>query len=140
MNIINKIEQALQSRTEVVCDITFSGPTPTRKQLKGEIAKKMESKDNLVVIQKIDTEYGFGKATVTAHVYKKEEDMKTFASEYLLKRGTKEQKKEAPKEAAKPPEKPEEKKEDKPAEPKEDKPAAKPEEKVKDGKEEKKTE
>ena len=106
-------EQALQSRTEIIADMTFSGPTPSRNQIRAELAKKLDSKENLIVIQNVKAQFGFGKSAVIAHAYKDEKSLKQFEPEHLTKRGMKKAEEEKPTEAPKKEAKPEDKKDGK---------------------------
>ena len=102
IDILEKTEQPLLSRTDILAEVTFEGPVPSRKDLKVKLASKLNLKDEFIVIRRIDTAYGFRKAKVFASVYKDEKALKMLSSKYLLKRGLlKEKKKEEPKEEAK---------------------------------------
>ncbi|MFC1728237.1 30S ribosomal protein S24e [Nanoarchaeota archaeon] len=134
MKILNKNEQPLLSRTEVDIEITYEGITPSRADIKKQIASQLNTDEKLVVVRKIDAQYGEKNAEVLAYSYKNEEDMKRIETENALNKGMPKEKKaegaEAkPAEEKKEEAKPEEKKEEKPAE---EKPA---EEKKEEGKE-----
>jgi len=140
LDILEKTEQHLLSRTDILAEVTFEGPVPSRKDLKIKLASKLNLKDELIVIRRINTAYGFRKAKIFASVYKDEKALKMLSSKYLLKRGLpKEKKKEEPKEEAPKKEKPKEggNEQAKEESPKQEKKEEAPKEEVK---EEKKTE
>lgn len=125
MEIKEKKEQPLLSRTEITAFVSYEGATPSRTDLKKQLASLVKVDEKLIVIRTIDVAYGETTAKIFAYAYKNEEDMKRIETENALKKGApKEEKKEkAPAEA-----KPEEKPAEKPTE-------AKPEEKKEEGKE-----
>lgn len=95
------------ARKQVCVEITFDGPTPSRKKVRKQIADKFKTKEELVFVHQIDTEFGFRRANVTANIYKKKEDIKEPS--YIHERHKKEVK-EPEKKESKP------KKQEKPAE------------------------
>ncbi|MBW3011679.1 hypothetical protein KY311_00695 [Candidatus Woesearchaeota archaeon] len=87
--IISKEKNALLSREDVVAKIDFSGAaTPSRKQIIDALASKLNAKQNLIVIKKIDTSFGSASAKVTAHVYDNEEVMAGLKPQHIGKRDT----------------------------------------------------
>ncbi len=131
MDIIEKNEQSLLSRTEIIAKDSYTGSTPSRESIKERLAKALNANKDLLVIKHIYPEFGFGTAKIFAYLYSTKKNMKTIEPEYSLKRGEKNKKEgEEPKEAKEEPKqetkKEEKKPEEKPAETKEEK---KPEEK-----------
>jgi small subunit ribosomal protein S24e len=123
MEIIEKNEQSLLSRTEIVAKDSYTGSTPSRESIKDRLAKTLNANKELLVIKHIYTEFGFGTAKVIAYLYSTKENMKKIEPEHSLKRGEKKKQegKEEPKQGSKKEEKkPEETK--KSAENKEQKP------------------
>lgn len=87
MEITQKKENPLQHRTEVCFEIDHVGEsTPGRNAVAEEIAKKMKSKRDCVVVDSIDSVYGIGKSKGYAKVYDSKKCALAFESEYLLKR------------------------------------------------------
>lgn len=76
----------LLSRKRIIGNIEFSGPTPSRDQLREAIAVRAKADKELVIIKKIDTVYGAVKAKVTAHVYKNKEDIPKIEPAHIVKR------------------------------------------------------
>jgi len=115
------------SRKEIEAEVIFDKKaTPSKENIKKELAKQLKAEEKLVVVKSIDGSYGSNQAKVTAYQYINEEDMK--AIEPKPKEAKKEG--EAPKKAPKP----EAKKEK--AKPEAKKEKAKPEEKKKEPKKE----
>jgi ribosomal protein S24E len=133
MKIIEKKENPLLSRTELLAEITFEKATPSNEEIKKQIASELKTDENLVVVKNIDTHFGSMNATVIAFVYNSKEDIEKIEPKPKEKKGAKKPaekpaeapKKETPKEekpaeAPKKEEAKEEKKEATPAAPKEE--------------------
>ena len=116
LEITEKNELPLLSRTEVSGKLAFENKTPSNDEVKKEIASKMKSDEALVVMKRILTHYGEQTGEFEAYVYK---DQKSLERVEPKKKEKKEgeaaegaKKEEAPKE---------DKKEEKSAEAKEEK-------------------
>ncbi len=118
LELIKERDMPLLSRKRYSFYLTFKGSTPTRKEVRDVIAKKMKSEPELTVVKHIYTRYGISKAKVIAHVYSDKKDMERFEDKDLIAKHA-EKKTEGegkPAEEVKedaPPEKPEEKVEEK---------------------------
>jgi len=148
MEIIEKKEHPLLSRTEIIAKDSYTGATPSRDSIKDRLANTLKANKELLVIKHIYPEFGFGNAKVIAYLYSNKKDMEKIEPEYAFKKGVskkEEEKKTEEKKQNKP--KTEEKKEEvkpeqvkeKPAEQKkqdESKPEEKKQEKKKEIKEE----
>ncbi|MFH1506384.1 MAG: 30S ribosomal protein S24e [archaeon] len=116
IEILNKEKNPLLGREGIEAKVAYSEATPSRKQIRKELAKKIGKKEELVVVRQIKTYFGSGMAKIYANAYDKEEDLKAGEIESILKRHEKGKKGEEapPKEANEPkPEAKEEKKEEK---------------------------
>ena len=141
MNIIEKKEYPLLSRTEIIAKESYTGATPSRDTIKKILAEKLNAKNELIVIKHIYPEFGFGNAKIIAYLYSNKKDMERIEPGYAFKKGIPREKKEKKKSEEK--KKPEEKIEEKPAEQeKQDKgkPGEKKPEQKQEGKEDKKQE
>ena len=71
MNIIisKKEKQPLLSRTEISVKVEFSGPTPSKEELKKSLTIKLKQKEEMIVIKHIYTKYGSQEAEVEALIY-----------------------------------------------------------------------
>jgi len=87
IEITSKKVNPLQKRTEVYFSIDHVGETtPGRNAVAEDIAKKMKSKRDCVVIDNIESVYGIGKSKGYAKVYDSKESAMSFENEHLLKR------------------------------------------------------
>ncbi|MFC1730496.1 30S ribosomal protein S24e [candidate division KSB1 bacterium] len=132
LEIKKERDTPLLSRKRVTLMAEYEGATPSRLDVKKEVAKKVSAKENLVIIKHIYTRFGSQKSKIIAHVYSDEAEMKKLENDSLLVKHSPKKKKEgegaeaeakpeAPKAEEKKEEpKPEEKKEEAPAEKKEE--------------------
>ncbi len=88
MEVIKDFENKLLERKEVIVNIVGDGTTPTRKNIKAELAKKFKAKEDLIIINKINTSYGSRDVSVDASIYTKKEIMSRLTPEHILKRNT----------------------------------------------------
>ena len=118
INILKQEKQPLLSRTEISAKVEFKGPTPSKEEIKKNIAFKLKKKEELTVIKYIYNEFGLQEAEVAAFIY---DDKKVMS---ILEKETKKKgkKPEAKSSAEQPTEKPEAKS---PAEQPTEKPEAK---------------
>ena len=104
IEILNKEKNELLGREGIEAKVSYSEATPSRKEIRKELAKKVGKKENLVVVQEIKTYFGSGIAKIYANAYDREEDLKAGEIESIVKRHEekkKEEKAEAPKEEKK---------------------------------------
>jgi len=109
IEITKKIAEPLFKRTSFDAKLIFEGKTPSRIELKKDLCRKLNSKEGLTVINKIDTDYGSERATIKGYVYDDESIMKKIASKYVTlrhltkeERNTEKEKAKAAKQAAAP--------------------------------------
>ena len=144
VNVISKTDNAVLERKEIEAEVTFSGPTPSREELRKEISGKVGANPDLMVLREVQNTFGSQSVKVIAHAYSNKEKMVATEPGYMVKRDklVEEEKPKEEKKEEKPAEKPkEEKKEEKaaekpkeeakPEEKKEEKPADKPKEEAK---------
>ena len=94
-----KENKALQ-RKEVEFKTKGSSTSPSRKELKPKIAALLNSKEELVAIEKIAHPFGERESTITVNVYESKEALKKAGAEYLANRGLGKKKGEEAKAAA----------------------------------------
>ena len=93
VEIISDKKNLLLQRREV--EFTASGKTtPSRKELKAELAKTLKANEKLIVIDLIDQRMGTNINTGKVKVYDNEEALKKISLSYKTKRDTGEKKKE----------------------------------------------
>jgi small subunit ribosomal protein S24e len=68
LDIIKERDTPLLSRKRVTISIEYEGATPSRLDLKKEVAKKVGSKEDLTIIKHVYTRFGRQKAKVIAHI------------------------------------------------------------------------
>jgi ribosomal protein S24E len=119
VDIKSKTDNKLLDRKEIQADVSYSGATPSRADLKQAVCGKAGINPDMSVLRDVQTTYGKQMATVVLHAYEKMESLMAVEPEHIRKRdkigepAKEEPKKEAPK--AEPKEAPkEEKKEEAP--------------------------
>ena len=118
MKIISEKNNPLLSRRELLIEIDFPDKTPTKVEVKKQLAEAQKVDEKVIVVIDIIGVYGDRKAKVTAFIYENEKALKEIEpKEKKKKEGEKPAEKqaeapkaEAPKEEPKPEEKPKEKK------------------------------
>ncbi|MBI5880547.1 hypothetical protein HZB90_00280 [archaeon] len=86
INLLKERETPLLSRKRCTLDVHFKGATPSRKQIRDEIAKKLKADPELTVVRHIYTRHGVEKARVITNIYTKKEDMVKFEDKGLLEK------------------------------------------------------
>ncbi len=90
IEILQNRENKLVERVEVEFRVHHPGkPTPSRREVLEELAKKLGSDPELVVIRRISTPHGRTYSSCLAHVYKSKERMLSVEPRYILERGKK---------------------------------------------------
>lgn len=84
LEVKKEVETPLLSRKRVTIMATYEGATPSRKELTTQIAKKLSSDENLVILKHIYTRFGMQKAKIIAHIYQNEKDLKTYEDLSML--------------------------------------------------------
>ncbi|MEM4337079.1 MAG: hypothetical protein QXG86_03675 [Candidatus Woesearchaeota archaeon] len=92
LELIEKREMPLLSRTRVQFLMDFEGATPSRQEVVREVAKKCGVDEKLVIIRHIYNRFGKKQAKVIANIYKTVEDMKKIEEKSALKKHLKEEK------------------------------------------------
>ena len=95
LEIANQKKNLLLGRREIEFQIEGK-PTPSRAQIKLELAKKLKAKEQLIVIDLVDQKTGYNIISGRAKVYDSEGVMSKVELDYRSKRGVKEKKEGAP--------------------------------------------
>jgi len=77
VNIKQQFEKPLLRREEYILGVK-QAITPSYAELKAEIAKKLNKPESLIVIKKVDQQFGSQGAAVHIYLYENEEAMKKF--------------------------------------------------------------
>lgn len=86
MEIVKNFDNKLLHRKEIVGTLANSGVTPSRIQVRKEIAKKLKVDDKLVVVNKISSSFGNSNVTIEAVVYEKKETLEKLTHAHIKKR------------------------------------------------------
>lgn len=86
INIIEKNENKLLARTEVVAKVTFEGATPKRHNVQVALAKELKAKEDMVIINSTKTSFGEASAKVFANVYDNAETMAKLERQNLIEK------------------------------------------------------
>ncbi|MBW2967976.1 hypothetical protein KY362_05815 [Candidatus Woesearchaeota archaeon] len=86
VSILKERDTPLLSRKRYTLEIGFKGATPSRLQVRDEIANKLKADKALTVVKHVYNRYGIEKSRVIAHVYTKKEDMLRYEEKGLLEK------------------------------------------------------
>jgi small subunit ribosomal protein S24e len=86
INITKDNSNALLNRRELNVTIAFDGATPSRDDVKAKIAAILNAPLELVIVQKIENEFGKQELTGYVKIYETAERMKQIEKDYVLKR------------------------------------------------------
>ncbi|MCK5629881.1 MAG: hypothetical protein KAI26_04650, partial [Nanoarchaeota archaeon] len=78
LKILEKKENKLIDRIEISARLSFTGATPAMEKVRDSIASQMKAKADNILVKKIDTDYGYPTADVTAFIYGSAESMERF--------------------------------------------------------------
>ena len=83
VDIVDKKPEQLMKRIAFTAKTVFEGKTPSRQDLRKEIAKALGAKEDLVVLRQIKTDYGSERAIITGFVYETPETLKRLEKKYM---------------------------------------------------------
>jgi small subunit ribosomal protein S24e len=87
LKIISRENNQLLNREEIIVLIDHKNePTPKRDDIREKISAMIGKNKNLIVVEKILTEFGKQKSKAFVNVYQNEEDMKKLEPKHILKR------------------------------------------------------
>lgn len=107
VDIKSKTDNQLLGRKEIEAEISYSGATPSRTDLKTAVCGKVGVNPDMTVLRDVQTTYGKQSAKVVLHTYEKMEKLMEVEPEHIRKRDKigeapkEEPEKEAPKEEKK---------------------------------------
>lgn len=99
IHIIEEKNNPLLNRREVVFKVDHESATPTRKSIVDRIAATMNSKEGLVIVDNLKTEFGKRETIGYAKIYETEERAKQVERPHITERNTFVAPEEAKKEA-----------------------------------------
>lgn len=86
VKIIEDKKNVLLTRREIKFEIIFEGSTPARLDVKNKIAALLNVPLELVVVQKMNNEFGRQLLKGYAKIYESEERMKQIEKSHILER------------------------------------------------------
>ncbi|NYT01505.1 MAG: 30S ribosomal protein S24e [Methanosarcinales archaeon] len=88
IQIIKETNNPLLNRREVIFKVTKETATPSRKSVVEKIAATMNSKPGLVMISRMNTEFGKRETIGYAKIYETEERARQVENDYVISRNT----------------------------------------------------
>ncbi|MDW5550940.1 MULTISPECIES: 30S ribosomal protein S24e [Methanosarcina] len=99
IRILKDKNNALLNRRELDFIVKYEGSTPSRNDVRNKLAAMLNAPLELLVVQRIKTEYGLQEGKGYAKLYENADRMKEVELEYVMKRnaipGTETEEKEA---------------------------------------------
>lgn len=86
IEIIHEKENLLLDRKEITFNISNTGATPSRETVKNRLVALLNSQYDLVMIDKLATEYGTQNTIGYAKVYSNAERAQQIENKYILER------------------------------------------------------
>ncbi len=86
INIIKDWDNPLLDRKEITFNISHTGETPSRDEIKNKLVAQLNSRHELVIVDKIRTEYGTQNTSGYAKIYSNVERANEIENKYVLKR------------------------------------------------------
>lgn len=86
IKIIKDKKNSLLNRRELDFIVKYEGSTPSRNDVRNKLAAMLNAPLELLVIQRIKTEYGMQESKDYAKLYEDADRMKQVEQEYVLKR------------------------------------------------------
>jgi small subunit ribosomal protein S24e len=86
IRILKDKNNSLLNRRELDFIVKYEGSTPSRSDIRNKLAAMLNAPLELLVIQRIKTEYGLQEGKGYAKLYENADRMKEVELEYVLKR------------------------------------------------------
>ncbi|WP_407355800.1 30S ribosomal protein S24e [Methanolobus sp. WCC5] len=86
IKIIKDKNNALLNRRELNISVKFDGATPSRKDVKDKLAAMLTVPIELVIVQRIENEFGKQEVNVYVKIYEDAARMKQIEEAYVLER------------------------------------------------------
>lgn len=96
IKVLEEKKNPLLQRREVKFSVSHNLGTPSRDEIKGKIAAYLNSKPELVIIERMNSEFGKRETRGYAKIYETAERLKSVETKHIVQRN--EKKKEAKKE------------------------------------------
>ena len=89
MKKVKEIENTLLKRKEYCFEMQAVDKTPLREEVRAQIIKLTKAKENLLVLDKIESLFGGKEVKVYAYIYEDEKTLKEVTPSHILKRNFK---------------------------------------------------
>ena len=86
INITKDWDNTLLDRKEITFNISHTGATPSRDEIKNKLVAQLNSRHELVIVDKIRTEYGTQNTTGYAKIYSDVDRANEIENKYVLER------------------------------------------------------
>jgi len=86
IQIITDQKKPLLKRRELTGKIGYEDKTPSRLDIRKELAKKLNAKEELVVVRRVKPLYGTQAASLEVNIYDDEKALKDMENNYMLVR------------------------------------------------------
>lgn len=86
IKVIKDKKNSLLNRRELDFVVKYEGSTPSRNDIRNKLAAMLNAPLDLLVIQRIKTEYGMQESKGYAKLYEDADRMKQVEQAYILKR------------------------------------------------------
>ncbi len=83
---MEKRENKLLNRIELIAELRFGSGTPTRKEIRSLIASLLKKPEGLVFVRKISTKYGRREAVIKVNVYNNRDEALQMEPEHIIRR------------------------------------------------------
>lgn len=88
MEVVKDFDNKLLNRKDIVVKIENDSVTPSRKELRAQIAKQFKVDENLVIVKMVKTYYGSRNVDVFGNIYKDRKTLERLTNEHIVKRNT----------------------------------------------------
>ncbi len=88
IQVIQEKNNPMLNRREIVFKVTYDEATPSRKSIVDRIAATMNSKQGLVIIDNIKTEFGKREGIGYAKIYENADRVKQVERPHIIERNT----------------------------------------------------
>ncbi len=92
IEIEGRHKNSLLHREEIRFEILNVKATPTRKEIRTKLAAQLGAKEELLIVDEIDHEFGSTVVTGFAKVYDSAEQLKSMEAEHMVRKQTGEKK------------------------------------------------
>jgi small subunit ribosomal protein S24e len=98
IKVLEEKNNPLLQRREIQFNVSHNLGTPSREEIKGKLAAYLNSKPELVIIERMKSDFGRRETKGYAKIYESMDRLKSVETEHIIKRN---EKKPAPKEEEK---------------------------------------